>query len=191
MARRCPDPVRQGISNFSGNFDLPGYIVNDVLQGNIDDAAHNVMRFLMNSTFGFLGLLDPASATGLYARESDFGETLHVWGAREGAYLVLPLVGPTTERDAAGEVVDLFANPLSYILPKPERYAGTVTGVASKVGDRYRFVATINSILYESADSYAQARILYLQNRRYELGQTAGATATEDEDPFALDTEGF
>jgi phospholipid-binding lipoprotein MlaA len=183
-----PEPVRQGIENFSDNFSLPGYVVNDVLQVHLDDALHNATRFLINTTFGILGIFDPATSAGLYARESDFGETLHVWGAEEGAYLVLPIVGPSTERDAVGKVVDLFTNPLSYTLPKPERYAGTVTGVASKIGDRYRFATTIDSILYESADGYAQVRLLYLQNRRFELGQV---TESAEIDPFALDTEGF
>lgn len=179
-----PARVQQGIYNFSGNFNQPQYVVNDILQGNVDDAAHNAVRFLMNTTFGILGLFDVASSAGLFTRESDFGETLHVWGAQEGAYLVLPLIGPATGRDAAGMVVDLFTNPLSFTLPKPERYAGTVTGIATKAGDRYRFASTIDSILYDSADSYAQARILYLERRRAALGG-GQSDDNDDFDPYA------
>lgn len=176
-----PEPVRNGIGNFANNFSLPGYIVNDVLQGNIDDALHNSARFLFNSTIGLLGVLDPMSSAGLTARESDFGETLHVWGASEGAYLVLPIVGPSTERDAVGSVVDVFTNPLSYILPSPKRYAGPVTGVLSTVGDRYRFSDTIDSILYDSADPYIQTRLLYLESRRFKLG---GGDVGETQDGY-------
>ena len=183
-----PEPVRQGISNVASNLSLPGSIVNDLLQANLEDAVHNSVRFLFNSTLGILGIFDPMSSAGLNARHSDFGETLHVWGAREGAYLVLPLFGPSTERDAVGRVVDLFTNPLNYTLPKPERYVRPVAGAVSQVGDRYRFAATIDSILYDSADPYAQSRLLYLQNRRFELGQEP---AEEQIDPFALNTEGF
>ncbi|MDJ0826268.1 MAG: VacJ family lipoprotein [Rhodobacter sp.] len=183
-----PEPVRTGVSNFAGNVDLPRSIVNDVLQANIDDAAHNFARFLINTTFGIGGVFDPATSMGLDPRVSDFGETLHVWGATEGHYVEMPIFGPSTKRDAFGRVVDLFLNPLSYIVPTPERYAAPVSGFASKIGDRYRFTETVDSILYDSADSYAQARLLYLQNRRFQLGQEP----TEEEiDPFAIDTEGF
>ncbi|MCG6904592.1 MAG: VacJ family lipoprotein [Rhodobacter sp.] len=165
-----PEPARRGISNFAGNFGLPSSIVNDLLQANIDDAASNTVRLLINTTFGLGGILDPATAWGLPARDTDFGETLHVWGFAEGHYVELPLLGPSTKRDAIGGFVDLFTNPLSYILPSPKRYAGPVAGAVSKVGDRDRFGDTIDSILYDSADSYAQARLLYLESRRFKLG---------------------
>ena len=128
------------------------------------------MRFVFNTIFGIGGLGDPAGELGLYEDETDFGETLHVWGAAEGAYVELPVLGPSTERDAVGKVVDLFLNPLSYVLPKPEKYYATGVKVVSKVGDRGRYSDTIDSVLYDSADSYAQARTIYLQNRRFELG---------------------
>lgn len=181
-----PEPARRGISNFAGNFRLPGYVVNDLLQGNIDDAAHNATRFLFNTTIGLLGVLDPMSSAGLTERPSDFGETLHVWGAPQGAYLVLPVVGPSTERDAVGTVVDLFTNPLSFGLPRPERYAGVLTAIPSKIDDRYRFATTVDSILHESADPYAAARILYLENRRFALGIAEEDTVFDPyEDPYA------
>jgi len=87
-----------------------------------------------------------------------------------------------------GMVVDLFTNPLSYTLDEPESYYGTVAGVGDGLSSRGRFTETVDSILYESADSYAQARLIYLQNRRFELGiDDPGAEI----DPFELDTEGF
>ena len=165
-----PDPIEDSISYFASNLSLPGTVVNNLLQGDLGGALKNTLRFAINTTVGFGGLADPASEFGINEVETDFGETLHVWGVPEGAFVELPVLGPSTERDAAGKVVDLFTNPLSYVLPDPEKYYGTAAGVMSKVGDRGRFSETIDSILYDSADSYSQSRLIYLQNRRFELG---------------------
>ncbi len=182
-----PKPVKLGVSNFSGNMDLPGDILNNILQGRDENAVHNFFRFAINSTLGVGGLFDPANSFGLTHRKTDFGETLHVWGAPEGNYVELPVLGPSTERDTVGTVVDKFINPVSILVDGTA--ATTITGakVASKIGDRGRYSETVDSVLYDSADGYAQARLLYLQNRRYELGQSA---TTEDnfldpyEDPY-------
>jgi phospholipid-binding lipoprotein MlaA len=168
-----PEPVRMGVGNFAGNLELPGEVVNSVLQGRIGPAAENTLRFAINSTIGIGGLFDPARAMGIDGRRTDFGETLHVWGAGEGAYVELPLLGPSTSRDAVGKVVDVALDPFRLVLPRAEANAVTVIGGFSTLGDRYRFGNTIDSVLYESADSYAQSRLLYLQNRRFELGQAA------------------
>lgn len=177
-----PEPVRAGVSNFAANLDTPGDVVNSVLQGRIGPAAENTLRFAINTTVGLGGLFDPARALGVNGRPTDFGETLHTWGAGEGAYAELPFLGPSTSRDTAGKIADLALNPLRLVLPTAEANVATAVGAASTLGDRYRFGDTIDSILYESADSYAQARLLYLQNRRFELGQTV----SEDDffDPY-------
>lgn len=165
-----PDPVEETVSNFASNLSLPGMVVNNLLQGNLEGAVQNTVRFAFNTVVGIGGLGDPASEIGLNKVETDFGETLHVWGVPEGAYVELPLLGPSTERDAVGKVVDLFTNPLSYVLPSPEKYYGTGAKVVAKLSDRGRYSEIVESILYESADSYAQSRLIYLQNRRFELG---------------------
>ena len=167
-----PEPVRQGVSNFATNLGLPSVILNNLLQGKIDDAAHNSVRFLFNSTIGLGGLIDIGTNNGLDLRDSDFGETLYVWGAREGPYLEMPVIGPTTTRDFFGKVVDTVIDPVGWTLKSPERYIPTIASTASRVGDRYRFSDTVDSVLYESADSYTQARLLFLENRRFELGAT-------------------
>jgi len=168
-----PKQVRGGVGNFSDNLSTPGYFVNDVLQGNIHDASSNFLRFLVNSTFGFAGLLDVAGDLGIQERSSDFGETLYVWGVGEGRYVELPLLGPSTSRAAVGKVVDLFTNPVGYYLPKPERYAMPVVGSLAGIDARYQYGDLVDSILYDSADSYAQARLLYLERRRFELQGSA------------------
>lgn len=163
------------VGNVGGNLSLPGKAVNSLLQGRPGKAARNTGRFLINSTLGLGGLHDPAGREfGLEEIDTDFGETLHVWGTPEGAYLELPLIGPTTQRDAFGKVVDLFIDPLDYVIEDHE--ALTISGIklASKVSDRARFGDTVDSILYDSADSYAQTRLLYLQHRWYELGMEGG-----------------
>ena len=174
-------PVRRGVSNFASNLDQPRHVVNNVLQGRIENAGHNFFRFLVNTTVGFGGLLDPATDMGLEERDTDFGETLHVWGSGEGRYLELPLLGPSTERDALGRIVDTVMNPTRAIADEQLRTASSVAGLADRVGDRSQFSNTLDDILYESADSYAQTRLLYLQNRRFEL---SGGEAPSEEDGF-------
>jgi len=178
-----PDPLENGISNMAANLATPKDFVNNLLQGNLRGAGISTGRFLMNTTIGLGGFIDAATAFNMPEAETDFGETLHVWGVPEGAYQEVPLTGPSTSRDAMGSIVDFFTNPLSYRLPNPEGYYKTGIGVASSVGQRGRFSDSVDSILYDSADSYSQSRLIYLQTRRFELGQDAGA-ATDDFDPY-------
>ena len=172
-----PRPVRRGVSNFANYIDTPRFILNDLAQGNIGDAGHNFTRFMLNTVFG-LGVLDFATAAGVESRRTGFGETLHVWGAQEGAYIELPILGPSNERDAVGQVVDFISNPISGTLDASEDWVPPTANVMDRLGQRYEFGSTIDGLLYESADSYAQTRNLYLQNRRFELG---------GEDEFAFD----
>ena len=180
-----PGPVMQGVTNFAQNLDAPGAVVNNLLQGRPQYAIENTLRFALNTTIGIGGLFDPASAIGLNGKTTDFGETLHVWGAGEGNYVELPFLGPSTERDMVGKIVDVGLNPLRYVVPKPERNILPVAKIASSLGDRARYSETVDSVLYDSADSYAQARLLYLQNRRFQLGQTVGDAGDDAfEDPY-------
>lgn len=183
-----PDDLEDSIGNFSANLGVPGTVVNNLLQGDVEGAFINTMRFVFNTTLGFGGLFDVAADFQINEVKADFGQTLYVWGVPEGAYIELPILGPSTERAAVGRAVDLFTNPLSYVLPSPDKYIGTAAGVASKVGDRGRYAETVDSVLYNSADSYSQARGIYLQNRRFELGD---GDAAEEINPFDLNTEGF
>ncbi len=165
-----PQPVRTGVSNFANYIDTPRFIVNDLAQGNVGDAGHNLARFVVNTIFG-LGILDPATDAGLETRRTGFGETLYVWGAEEGAYIELPVLGSSNERDAVGQIVDFISNPISGTLDGADEAIPPTANVMDRLGQRYEFQGTIDALLYESADSYAQLRNLYLQNRRFELGQ--------------------
>lgn len=176
-----PAPVRTGVANLSSNLSLPGQALNGLLQGRPGTVVENTFRFLLNSTLGLGGLFDPASEFGLAGRPTDFGETLHVWGAPEGAYVELPFLGPSTQRDAFGRVVDVVIDPVRYILPARERNLTFGVRVLARLGDRGRYSAFIDSTLYDSADSYAQARLMYLQNRRFQLGDDS---RTQYFDPY-------
>lgn len=175
-----PDDIENAIRRFSDNTSLPGAIVNNILQLNMRGAIQDTARLVVNTTVGLGGFFDPASEMGMpAATEADFGQTLHVWGAREGAYIELPILGPSTQRDTFGTVVDFFTNPLSYVFESPQRAINTGTSVAGGLTRRHEFTKTIDQVLYESADSYAQSRSLYLQSRRFELGGAASAGYTD------------
>lgn len=164
-----PDPMVTSFNSFAENISLPGQAVDYLLQGRPKQSGIALYRFLINSTVGFAGLADPATDFKVPQVDTDFGETLHVWGVGEGAYLELPLYGPSTARDAVGVLVNLFTNPLDFAPTRPVNNLGLYAEVVRRMGDRGRFSDTVDSILYESADSYAQARLIYLQNRRFEL----------------------
>ncbi|MDO5369443.1 VacJ family lipoprotein [Paracoccus sp. (in: a-proteobacteria)] len=178
---RPPGPIEM-VGNFGANLSLPGKVVNSLLQGRPGPAIHNGFRFAVNSTVGVGGILDPAGGGfGLPEIDTDFGETLHVWGVPAGAYLELPLLGPSNQRDLAGKIVDfVLIDPLDSVLTDEQKLAGTAARVVSKAGERGRFGSTVDSVLHESADSYAQTRLLYTQHRRYELKQEEDAI-----DPYA------
>jgi phospholipid-binding lipoprotein MlaA len=183
-----PGPLRTGIQNFALNLGLPGDIINGILQGQPGAAVQNTARLLVNTTVGIGGIFDPATAMGIDADPTGFGETLHVWGMPEGNYIELPLIGPSNDRDALGLVMDIALDPLRFTLPTAEANASTGIQILAGLGRRYRYSDAIDSILYESADSYAQLKLLYLQNRRFELGQTVENDADfvdPYEDPYA------
>lgn len=188
-ADKVPEDVQMVVTNVADAVSLPATVVNQLLQGRLVDASRNTLRFTINATLGFGGMFDPATEAGLPKDESDFGATLAVWGVPEGGYLVLPIVGPSTERDAVGRVVDLFTNPLDRVLTVPQRRTKTAFVLLDKVGSRGQYAATVDGVLYDSADSYAQLRLIYLQNRRFELGEEAPAADVID--PTEIDTTGF
>ncbi len=165
-----PDPIEDMVLNFSANLSEPGDAVNYLAQGKIGEASISLGRFAFNTVFGFLGLFDPATEFSIPRTDTDFGETLHVWGVPEGAYVELPIFGPSTQRDAVGVFVDFFTNPLTLAPQNPLDNIGIYAEGLEALTERGRFSDTIDSILYESADSYAQARLIYLQARRFELG---------------------
>lgn len=182
-----PEPVLRRAANVASNLGEPGNVVNNLLQARLGDAAHNASRFVVNTVFGLAGLFDTAGAIGLEERDTDFGETLYVWGVPEGAYAVVPGIGPTTSRHMAGRVVDAALNPFRFVLADPARgYVGAVRAGGGFAG-RLRYSGDLAAILGASEDSYITLRSLYLQNRRFELqGDAAPDYSDPYEDPYAL-----
>ena len=164
-----PIKLQSVANNVSMNFSLPRYSMNYILQGELMNASRSSMKFLVNSTLGVGGIYDFSSQLGLTSEKTDFGETMAKWGFREGPYLEILVLGPSNQRDGIGKVVDLVLDPVS-LIGVGAKSAATATSVAFGLSARSQFRESIDSILYESADSYAQSRLFFLQNRRYELG---------------------
>ena len=97
--RVVPSPVRTGVTNFIDNLTYPNVILNDFLQGKVEQGFQDTVRFVVNTTFGLVGFIDVASGMGLERHDEDFGQTLAVWGVKEIAYLDLPVFGPNSVRD--------------------------------------------------------------------------------------------
>ncbi|SFB06594.1 phospholipid-binding lipoprotein MlaA [Poseidonocella pacifica] len=162
-----PGPAKAAVRNFASNVGLPGVVVNNVAQGDLPGAGRNSLRFVVNTVLGIAGIFDPATPMGLAEKRTDFGTTLHVWGVGEGDFLVLPVMGPTTERDAAGRIVDLFTNPLKPLLPVGTRRAVGAFRFADGVS-RKRDAALARGLVIES---YEDMRAGALARRRGQLGE--------------------
>jgi len=181
-----PDLVENSINDFAENLGQPSVVVNSFLQGDLRGVSVSATSFMTNTILGLGGFVDIAEFFGMEEHDTDFGETLYKWGAEEGEYVELPFLGPSTVRSTTGLIVDSFIDPFTYIAGRPEKYYGTLASTSSSLSARSRFSATIDSILYESSDSYAQARLIYLQNRRFELRSDVTSSAFIDpyEDPY-------
>jgi phospholipid-binding lipoprotein MlaA len=160
-----PPPVRGGVTNFFGNFRDVTTAVNGLLQGKFKQAASDVGRVAVNSTVGLLGVFDVASRLGLAKHDEDFGQTFGYWGVPEGAYLVLPFLGPSNVRDAVGLLPEFYlTDPQFLVFDEPP-------GEWIALGLRYvNFRANLfeaEQVFREAAfDEYAFLRDAYLQRRR-------------------------
>jgi phospholipid-binding lipoprotein MlaA len=158
-----PQPVRRGVSNFFSNFADAWSAINNMLQGKFELGFEDATRVGANTLFGLFGILDVASEMGLDHHYEDFGQTLGRYGVGAGAYLVLPVLGPSTVRDAAALPVNRLATP-------PAFFDGTGTQVGLTV---LQIVNTRSSLLGAtrviddiSLDKYTFVRDAYLQRRR-------------------------
>ncbi len=186
--RALPIPVRDSIHNAVINLRKPVVFGNDVLQGEVTRAGQTLARLTLNSTLGVAGLFDVATVFGVPDHTEDFGQTLGVWGAGEGAYLVIPLMGPSSPRDLTGDIADIFLDPLTYI-----KFHGSDTWYAVRTGVdvldmRAGSVDTVDQIERTSIDFYATTRSLYRQYRSSEIRN--GAPAPQDT-PGMSDTPDF
>lgn len=158
-----PTFVQTGVSNFFGNLSDLWSAVNNLLQGKGQDGMSDVMRFSVNSTLGLGGLLDIGSQAGLHKHNEDFGQTLGAWGVGAGPYLMLPLLGPSTVRDAAAMPLDIAADPWAYKAPVLWRNVGTVV----RAVDQRAAVLDASNLMEDAAlDRYQFIRDGFLQRRQ-------------------------
>lgn len=173
-----PAPARQGISNFFQNLLAPRSVINNLLQGKPKDSLTELSRFIVNSTIGVGGIFDIATASGLPERREDFGQTAAVWGVPDGPYVMLPLLGPKTLRDALLTPADIFANPMQHYENTSVRDKLQVIRI---IDIRYRLFPA-EKLLEDSKDPYLTTRESYLQNREFEVFD--GNPPEEDDEFF-------
>ncbi|RJG08789.1 VacJ family lipoprotein [Pseudomonas cavernicola] len=158
-----PQFLEDGIHNAFNNVGDVGNLANDLLQGKVQNAGVDTSRLIFNTTFGLLGFFDVANEMGLQRNDEDFGQTFGAWGLGSGPYLVLPLLGPSTVRDAAGKIPDSFLEPYPYINDVPAR---NVTRAVDVIDTRASLLSAEKLI---SGDKYLFIRNAFLQNREFKV----------------------
>ena len=157
-----PRPVRTSVRNLFSNLHEPVTFTNELLQGSGREAAGTLGRFAVNSTIGIAGIFDPATSLGLERHSTDFGETLAYYGTPSGPYLVIPLLGPATARDAVGESVDLLLRPDTWLLAAtPIFVVNAGDGLSTYEVERRR----LDALRETSVDFYSAMRGAYLMDR--------------------------
>lgn len=177
-----PRPVRDGVRNVVNNLRAPVIFANDLLQGEVDRASDTFGRFTTNTFVGVGGIFDVASGEyggnvegGIPYHSEDFGQTLAVWGASEGPYLVLPVFGPSPVRDSVGMVGDVLLDPFTWVVPNQYQLGFGLTRFAARgIDTRSRNIETLDEIERSSIDFYATVRSLYRQRRQAEIANGRG-----------------
>lgn len=171
-----PSPIRTGVGNFFSNLSTPTVMFNDALQGKFKASLNDLTRFVMNSTIGIGGILDPATPAGLDRNDEDFGQTLGKWGVHAGPFIELPVIGPSNLRDAPARLVDAYSNPQAYIGYLPAKYGlYTLYLIDTRQG-----LLSLDETLKNVYDPYAFIRDAYLQRRAYLVSD--GKVSPKDEE---------
>jgi phospholipid-binding lipoprotein MlaA len=166
-----PNPVQDGIHNALANLRQPWTAINDIVQGNPDRAYVAVVRFAINSSIGIAGLFDVATSMGFPEHEEDAGQTFAIMGLPGDPYLVLPILGPSNPRDAAGLAVDYLIDPFNLIARSHDSNTvfPFIRGMVTGVDNRARNLDTVESLQKSSIDFYAAVRSAYRQRRDAEI----------------------
>ncbi len=174
---KLPSPVKSGTSNFTSNISTLLSIPNNVLQGNFKQLGHSTGSFIVNTTVGILGFLNPAEKMGLKPHKEDVGQTLAKYGVGPGCYLVLPILGPSTARDSFGLVADTLVDPFARVTIGEEQIFGTsgnaldyyaVKGTGA-VDFRSDNLVNFESLEKNSLDLYSSFKSIYLQDRENKI----------------------
>jgi phospholipid-binding lipoprotein MlaA len=179
-----PDEVKRAVQRGLSNLNSPGVTINDVLQCEFEDAGITVWRFVINSTFGIAGLFDAAGWLGVKGHTSDFDQTLAIYGVPSGAFLMLPVFGPTTVRGGFGTIVDTAFRPTTYFLAGTEQFVFTIIhGGSSGLATREASLDDIETLQDSSVDYYAALRNAYYQKRMGEIWRRRRPPWADDSQP--------
>lgn len=159
-----PVPAQTSIYNFATNFEEPSTMVNNALQGNVEDSSNAFARFLVNSTVGLFGLFDVAGEIGLEKKTDEFGEVLATYGVDSGPYLMLPAMGPSTLRNEIGDQVDKLYFPLVDLTMWQSAGIGVIKGVHVRAQ-----LLEQEGLLNGSLDQYAFVKEAYFQSRVFDI----------------------
>lgn len=161
-----PSPIRKGFSNFFNNLTSITSVLNNILQLKFSNAFSEAGRFVINSTFGIAGFIDVAGMDNVPVHKEDFGQTLGHWGVGNGAYLVLPFLGPSTVRDTTGFIVDgTTTDPITYTHNIGEIRLHNQLRAAQIIDKRAQLLDATDLLESASLDPYAFTRDAYLQRR--------------------------
>ena len=176
-----PQFVRDRIRSIIDNLNEPLIFANNVLQLRMEAAGTTLGRFVTNSTVGLAGMFDRATTEGLPKQSGDFGQTLYKWGAGDGPYLVLPLLGPSNVRDAIGFGVDSYLYPAGYIGSQENQRIFRITSVVTDGVDlRERNIESLQTVEENSIDFYAALRNIVRQRRAAVLNEVRKNVAIDD-----------
>ena len=176
-----PTEARKGVRNFFSNLKEPWTFINAALQGDFKNSGTSIMRFGLNTTVGLLGIFDIATSLGFKKQKEEFGQTLPVYGVEPGPYLVLPLLGPSTVRDALGKVTGFVADPVTIALNKDGKENWLWIGTAvNGIDFREQNLEKIDNLEATSVDFYATIRSLYLERRNRMIRNQSA----DEQDPF-------
>jgi phospholipid-binding lipoprotein MlaA len=173
-----PQPVRDSVTNFFSNIGDVYTAANNFLQLKITDGVEDVMRLAINTLFGVGGLFDVATQAGLPKHNQDLGLTLGHYGVPPGPYLVLPLFGPSTVRDAVGSVGNYYINPLTYVQPDSVSWGLYALNI---INTRANLLGAGDLLAGAALDKYSFVRNAYLQRRRYQLSDGKASTSGDDQ----------
>jgi phospholipid-binding lipoprotein MlaA len=160
-----PSWFQTGVGNFFNNLTTPGTAVNELLQGKLLAAGQDALRFVINTTLGWGGVLDVASGASLPQHDEDLGQTLGKWGVPAGPYLMVPLLGPSTLRDLPSRVAETFLEPLYWFDPGDARWVSLGLSI---VDTRARLLP-LDETLEGVYDKYGFIRGAYLQRRQFQV----------------------
>ena len=178
---KLPDPIKNGTSNFTSNIGTLLSIPNNILQGNFEQLGHSIGSFVINTSVGILGFLNPAEKMGLKPHKEDVGQTLGSYGVGTGCYFVLPVLGPTTVRDSIGMLADSFVDPFAHVTIREHELLSSsgssldYYAVKGTTAIDFRADNEVNfeSLEKNSIDLYSSLKSIYLQDRNNKINNSS------------------